>query len=166
MQGVGQALQGQQAGIQGVQAGLGGVGQATSAGQYGIQGLGAAGQAATTLGNVGQTQFQQQSGINQAMATAGMQQQALQQQALDRQYQDFLSSQNFDYRQLGFMSDMLRGLPLTQQTQTMYQNPSMVSQLAGLGTAGVGAYKLYNMKEGGRVPSGLDELALYNVMNG
>jgi hypothetical protein len=165
-QGYGQALQGQQAGVAGVQAGLAGVGQATGAGQYGIQGLGAAGQAATTLGNLGQTQFQQQSGINQAMASAGAQQQGLQQQALDRQYQDFMNAQNFDYRQLGFMSDMLRGLPLTQQTQTIYQNPSMTSQLAGLGTAGIGAYKLYNMKEGGQVRSGLDELALYNVMKG
>jgi len=166
MQGAETGMRGQQAGIQGVQAGLGGVGQATSAGQYGIQGLGAAGQAATTLGNVGQTQFQQQSGINQAMASAGAQQQGLQQQALDRQYQDFMNAQNFDYRQLGFMSDMLRGLPLTQQTQTMYQNPSITSQLAGLGTAGIGAYKLYNMKDGGKVKSGdgLDALGLYNAM--
>jgi hypothetical protein len=62
------------------------------------------------------------------------------------------------------MSDMVRGLPLSQSSSQMYQQPpSMVSQLAGLGTAAYGASKL--MAKGGSVndaqrPAGLAELAI------
>ena len=63
------------------------------------------------------------------------------------------------------MSDMIRGLPLTQQSQTMYQQPpSMISQAAGLGTAALGASKLF--AKGGSVsdrPAGLAELAIHNM---
>jgi len=66
---------------------------------------------------------------------------------------------------LGFMSDMLRGLPLTQQSQAMYAPPpSAVSQVAGLGTAALGASRLF--AKGGSVsgrPAGLAELAVYNM---
>jgi hypothetical protein len=50
---------------------------------------------------------------------------------------------------------MLRGLPMQQSTTQMYQAPpSQVSQLAGLGTAGLGAAALYNAAnkaEGGAI---------------
>ena len=159
-------IAGQQAGISGAQAGLQGVGQATGAGQYGIAGLGAAGQAAATLGQLGQTQYGQETGITEAMMRAGLQQQQLQQQGLDVAYQNYLANQQYPYQQLAFMQGMYTGLPLAQQTQSAYSNPSLTSQIAGLGTAGIGAYKLYNMKEGGRVRSGIDDLAMYNVMKG
>ena len=68
------------------------------------------------------------------------------------------------------MSDMLRGLPLTQQSSALYAAPpSTISQVAGLGTAALGASKLF--AKGGAVedvdyrdkPAGLAELAVYNM---
>jgi hypothetical protein len=177
----GTGLQGAQAGMQGAQTGLQGVGQATSAGQYGLAGLGQAGAAASTLGQLGQNQYQQQMGINAAQQQAGAQQQAQNQQYLSQNYQDFLNQQNYPYKQLSFMSDILRGMPLTQQSQSIYQAPpSAANQIMGYG---LGAYGLSNLfkgsKEGGTIKaykkggvvkndmgSGLAELALYQVMEG
>jgi hypothetical protein len=158
-------------GLQGLQAGQQGVQGAVGAGQYGLAGLGQAGASASTLGQLGQTQFGQEQAANQAMLAAGTQQQQLQQKALDIDYQKYQSQLNYPYQQLGFMSDLLRGLPLTQQSQSMYQNPSMVSQAAGLGTAGMGMYGMYNMMnkaEGGQIKGGdgLDALGMYNAMKG
>jgi hypothetical protein len=138
-------------GLQGLQAGQQGVQGAVGAGQYGLQGLGQAGASASTLGQLGQTQFGQEQAANQAMLSAGTQQQGLQQKGLDTAYQQYQAQLNYPYQQIGFMSDLLRGLPLTQQSTSMYQNPSMISQAAGLGTAGIGAYGMYNMatKAGG-----------------
>jgi len=158
-------------GLQGLQAGQQGVQGAVGAGQYGLAGLGQAGASASTLGQLGQTQFGQEQAANQAMLAAGTQQQALQQKALDVDYQKYQSQLNYPYQQLGFMSDLLRGLPLTQQSTSMYQNPSMVSQAAGLGTAGMGMYGMYNMMnkaEGGQIKGGdgLDALGMYNAMKG
>jgi hypothetical protein len=145
LQGIQTGLQGTAQGIQGAQAGLQGVGQAVGAGQYGISGLGAAGQAASTLGQLGQTQYAQETGITEAMAKAGAEQRALQQQALDVAYQDYLTQQQFPYQQLAFMQGMYSGLPLTQGTQSVYSAPpSMISQLGGAGLAGLG---LYNMMQ-------------------
>jgi len=134
-------LQGLQTGIQGAQAGMQGA-------ALGLQGIGAqqagyagANQAAANLGQLGQTQYGQQMGINQAQMQSGALQQALQQQGLDVAYQDFLKQQNYPYQQLGFMSDMLRGLPLSQSAQQIYSAPpSLGSQLGGLGMTGLGIY--------------------------
>lgn len=158
-------LRGLQAGYQGLGMGLQGVGQAVGAGQYGLAGLGAAGQAASTLGALGQTQFQQQSAINEAMARAGQQQQALQQRGLDVQYQQYLDSLNFPYKQIGFMSDILRGLPLSQGTSTLYQAPpNMLSQIGGAGLGLYGASRLF--KKGGKVKegSGLTDIQLHRLV--
>ncbi len=129
-------------GLQGLQAGYQGLG-------LGLQGLGAAGQAASTLGALGQTQFGQETSITDAIARAGALQQAQQQRLLDTQYQDFLESRNYPYKQLAFQSDMLRGLPLSQSSQSIYQAPpSMMSQVAGLGATGLGLYGLMKKKGG------------------
>ena len=135
-------------------------------GQYGaglgLQGLQTALTASNALGNLGNTQYNQNIGINQLQNQYGNQQQQQIQTGLNNQYQDYLNYQNYPYKQLGFMSDMLRGLPLTQQSSSIYQAaPSMVSQAAGLGTAALGVSKL--MASGGSVdsqPSGLLDLAL------
>jgi hypothetical protein len=59
---------------------------------------------------------------------------------------------------------MLRGLPLTQQSGTIYQTPpSMVQQAAGLGITGKA---LGVFAEGGSVndrPAGLADLAIYRM---
>jgi hypothetical protein len=131
----------------------------------GLQGLQTANQSAQNLANIGQTQYGQNLGLLDVQNRFGAQQQTQTQNVLNNQYQDYLNAQNYPYKQLGFMSDMLRGLPLTQQSQTMYQQPpSMVSQVAGLGTAALGASKLF--AKGGSVndrPAGLAELAVYNM---
>jgi hypothetical protein len=56
-------------------------------------------------------------------------------------YQDFLKQKNYPYQQLAFMSDMLRGLPLSQSAQQVYSAPpNMGSQLGGLGMSALGIY--------------------------
>jgi hypothetical protein len=88
--------------------------------------------------------------INQLQNQYGGQQQQLAQKSLDTGYQDFLNQQNYPYKQLGFMSDLMRGLPLGQQsTQQIYQPPP--STMATLGGLGMGAYGLSKMAEGGQV---------------
>jgi hypothetical protein len=125
----------------------------------GLQGMGQGLQAANTLGQLGQQQFGQQQAAMQARAGAGAQQQAREQQILSQDYQDFLTQRGYPQQQLSYMSDMLRGLPLSQSTQQMYQAPpSMLSQAAGLGLVGKG---LGVFAEGG--PVGLAELALMRM---
>ena len=144
-------MQGAQTGIAGLNAantaygtGISGVNAATGAGQYGLQGLGQAGQAASTLGALGQTQYQQEQGINQGMLNAGAQQQNLQQQGLNTAYGQYQQQLQYPYQQLGFMQGMYSGLPMASTATNMYQNPSSISQVAGLGTAGIAGLGLYN----------------------
>jgi len=135
-------MQAQQLGEQSRQFGAG----------LGIQGLSTALQAAGQLGSLGQTQFGQQKDVLGMQSAAGAEQQALRQQGLSQAYQDFMEQQNYPYRQLGFMSDMIRGLPLGQQSsqQVYAAQPPLMSQLAGLG---MGAYGLSRLakKDGGVV---------------
>jgi hypothetical protein len=148
--------------------------QAQQAQQFGstlgLQGSQAAIQGAQALGQLGQTQFGQQKDIINAQANMGAQQQALQQQKLQQQYQDFLTQKAYPQQNLAFMSDILRGAPLGQQTQQQYtaQQPSTLSQVGGLGLA---AYGLFGnpggaaKASGGMIeedsgPAGLAELAI------
>ena len=127
----------------------------------GLQGLQTALTGAGQMGQLGGQQFAQGMDINKLQQTYGTQQQQQQQTAMAQQYQDFLNQQNYPYKQLGFMSDMLRGLPLSQSSQQMYQQPpSALSQAAGLGLS---AYGMSRMADGGEVkqrPAGLAELAI------
>ena len=113
--------------------------------------------------------IQQGVAVNQLQNQYGGQMQQQAQRPLDMAYQDFQNQQNYPYKQLGFMSDMLRGLPLTQQSGTVYQTPpSMLSQVAGLGGAAVTGAKLFGAAGGAtgdleRRPAGLAELAIYNM---
>jgi hypothetical protein len=158
--GAGQALQAQQlnqaAQLQAQQQALAQRGQMA---QFGLQGAQAADQsrqfganlglqgiqqqmaAAGTLGQLGQTQFGQQQAANQAQMALGAQLQALEQQRLDQQYQDFLAAQRYPYAQLGFMSDILRGTPAQGAISSLYQAPpSAMGQLIGAGTGLAGIY--------------------------
>ena len=135
----------------------------------GLQGLQTANTAAQNLANIGQTQYGQNVGLLNLQNQLGGQQQQQTQNILNNQYQDFLNYQNYPYKQLGFMSDMLRGLPLTQQSSTVYQTPpSMLSQVAGLGGAALTGAKLFGAKGGATKdleerPAGLADLAVYNM---
>jgi len=113
-----------------------------------LQGLGLANQASANLGQLGQNQYGQQMGINQLQNQYGTAQQNLAQTGLNTAYQDFQNEKNYPYKQLGFMSDMVRGLPLGQQSTTqMYQGPPTALQTVG--ALGMGAYGLSKMASGG-----------------
>jgi hypothetical protein len=132
-----------------------------------LQGLGMANTAAGTLGQLGQNQYQQGMGINQLQNQYGAQQQTQDQNILSQQYQDFQNQVNYPYKQLGFMSDMLRGLPLSQGASTMYQAPpSMASQAVGLGMLGKGVGAFAAGGEIEETYAGLPAGALQRVMGG
>ncbi len=115
----------------------------------GLQGLQTALQGAGQLGALGGQQFQQGMDINKLQSAYGGQQQALRQQGLTQAYEDFQNEQNYPYKQLGFFSDLIRGLPLGQQTaKSMYEPAPNAAQQ--IGALGMGAYGLSKfMAEGG-----------------
>ena len=86
----------------------------------------------------------QQQNIIGMQSQLGGQEQALRQQGLTQAYSDFQNQQQQPYQQLGFFSDLIRGLPLGQQsTSRVYEAPpSLMGQLGGLG---MGAYGLSKM---------------------
>jgi hypothetical protein len=135
----------------------------------GLQGLQTAMTGAKSLADIGSTQYGQNVGLLNIQNQFGGQQQQQMQNQLNTEYQDFLNYQNYPYKQLGFMSDMIRGLPLTQQSSAMYaQPPSAVSQMVGLGGAALTGAKLFGAKGGAtgdleRRPAGLAELAIHNM---
>lgn len=107
-----------------------------------LQGLGVTLQGAGQLGQLGQMGFEQQLAALNAQRQAGADLSAQEQARLDAQYQDFIDQQNYPYKQLGFMSGILRGLP-TDQTQSVYARPpNTMGQLAntalGLGSLYLG----------------------------
>lgn len=142
----------QQVGLAGLQASEQSRQFGAGLGQQGIQQLlSAAGQ----MGQIGQTAFGQQAGALQAQQQAGAMQQAQEQQKRDLAYEEFMRQQLYPQSQLQFLSSLLRGSVVAPQ-QTMYsyqQQPSMISQLGGLGL-GLGALgKAFGSKEGGEIKS-------------
>lgn len=139
-------LQGIQTGLQGIQTGMQGVGQ-------GLQGVGAqqagyagAGQAASTLGSLAGQEFGTQKDIIGLQQQAGAQQQAQQQQIINQAIQDYANAQQYPMMQLGFMSNMLRGLPMqSTNTQQYVAAPNQLTQ--GLGAIGTGA-NIYSAFQG------------------
>jgi hypothetical protein len=77
----------------------------------------------------------------QQMSTLGGQQQAQRQKELDVPYQEFINQQNQPYKQLSYMSDLIRGTPLGMQSSNqVYQAPPSSLQnmtSLGLGAAGI-----------------------------
>jgi hypothetical protein len=145
LQGAETGIRGQQAGMQGTAQGIQAVNAATGAGQYGLSGASLAGQTAGTLGQLGQTQFGQEAAITDAQMRAGQLQQAEEQKGLDIQYQQYLDELNHPYKQTGFMSDLLRGLPLSQGTSAIYNaTPPAAQQFMGLGLGAAGLQKAFS----------------------
>lgn len=133
----------------------------------GMQGLQTALTGANTLGNLGAQQYSQNMGINQLQNQYGIQQQQQAQAGLTNAYQDFIAQQNYPYKQLGFMSDILRGVPTSNLGTNLYQAtsapaPSAINQLIGAGTA---AYGFSKMAKGGSVeePQGLASLVVNSI---
>ena len=83
-----------------------------------------------------------------AQGQAGREQQGLQQQIYDQRYGDFLRQRDYPKEQLGWLSNIVRGLPAgTETSEIAYaRQPSAAQQMGGLGIAGLGAY---NLMQGG-----------------
>ena len=79
----------------------------------------------------------------QALMGIGSQQRALEQASLDMGYEDFLRQEGYSKDQLGFFSNLLRGVPATpQQTvSTFQQQPGLFQQALGAGLSGLGLFK-------------------------
>ena len=111
----------------------------------GLQGLQAGMQGMSNLGAVGQNIYGQQANALGIQNAFGGQQQQQTQNVMNQQYQDFLNQENYPYKQLNFMSDIVRGTPTTTLGSSMYQQPpSLLNQVAGLGTAAAGLFGAYN----------------------
>jgi hypothetical protein len=132
----------------------------------GLQGLQTALTGANTLGQLGQQQYQQNMGINALQNQYGLQQQAQMQKDIDTKYGDYMAAQNYPYKNLSFMSDIIRGVPLTQTGSSIYQAPPSTAQnITALGLGAAGISKL--MANGGVAMSnggGLGALALNNLV--
>lgn len=115
----------------------------------GLRGMGQGIQAGQTLGQLGQAQQQTDIQRLAAQEAVGAQQRALEQQMLDQRYADFLRQRDYPMEQLGYYSNLLRGLPigLSSTQTTSAPPPSIASQVGGLGLAGLG---LYNLAGGGK----------------
>jgi hypothetical protein len=130
--------------------------------QMGLQGYAA-------LGSQGQNLYGQTTGNIGLQGQYGGQQQQQVQNLLNVGQQNYAAEQNYPYKQIGFMSDIVRGAPMSGLGSTMYQaQPSMLNQVAGLGTAGAGIYGAYNKATGSakggaikdKKPAGLQALML------
>jgi hypothetical protein len=146
--------------------------QARQAQQFGadlgLRGTTAGLQAAGAMGQLGAAQFGQEKDVLQGQLSAGAQQRELEQQRLGQAYQDFQTQRQYPYQQLSFMSDMLRGLPLSQYSQQMYSAPpSLGAQVAGAGIGLMGAKQagLFGAA-GGAVPGGLASVAANKLARG
>jgi hypothetical protein len=115
----------------------------------GLQGLQAGMQGMSNLGAVGQNIYGQQANALGIQNAFGGQQQQQTQNVLSQQYQDFLNQENAPYKNLNFMADMINRSPTTTLGSSMYQAaPSMLNQVAGLGTVGAGLFGAYNKAQG------------------
>lgn len=149
-------LQGIQTGLQGIQTGMQGIGQGIGAQQAGYAG---AGQAASTMGSLAGQEFGTQKDIIGMQQQAGAQQQQQQQQIVNQAIQDYANAQQYPMMQLGFMSNMLRGLPMqSTNTQQYAAAPNQLTQ--GIGALGAGAniYSAFQgnptrVAEGGQIKS-------------
>lgn len=118
----------------------------------GIQGMQLAGSAANTLGQLGGQQFQQGVDINKLQSAYGTQEQALKQAGLSQAYQDFQNQQAFPQQQLGYMANMINGLPIgTESSVYRTGTPGSPSDLQKLSALGMGLSSFF--AEGGSVDS-------------
>jgi len=114
----------------------------------GLAGLTAGLQGSQALGALGATEQATDIERLRAQAASAGESQALQQERLNQQYQQFMDQQNYQKSQLEYLSNILRGnAAALGTTQTMYAPaPSLASQLGGVGLAGLGLYNVMGRK--------------------
>jgi hypothetical protein len=78
-----------------------------------------------------------------ALSKLGEQQRSMRQAGRDLAYQDFLRQSQFPQTQLGFYSNILRGVPIqpNRAVSTYQQQPGLFQSLVGLGLGGLGMYR-------------------------
>jgi hypothetical protein len=119
--------------------------------QMGLQGYSA-------LGSQGQNLYGQNIENIGLQNQLGTQQQQQTQNLLNVGQQNYAAEQNDPYKKIGFMSDVVRGAPMSGLGSNVYQAPpSIVSQGLGLASTYFGATKKAG---GGTVRAGLADLAL------
>jgi hypothetical protein len=117
----------------------------------GLQGAQAGIAGANTLAGIGGQQLGAQQNILNAQNTIGAAQTQQQQDILNQSIQNYAMQQQYPQQQLAFMNAQIRGLPMQATTTQAYQAPpSSVSQVAGLGTAGIAGLGLYNAMNKGQ----------------
>jgi hypothetical protein len=133
--------------------------------QMGMQGFSA-------LGSQGQNLYGQTTGNLGIQNQMGTQQQQGLQNLLNVGQQNYTNEMNYPYKQIGFMSDIVRGAPMSGLGSTVYQpQPSTLNQVAGLGTAAAGLYGAYNKAPGSakggaiksKKPAGLAALLVHGM---
>lgn len=160
--GANQSLAAQQANQQAAQAAQQANEQSRQYGAgLGLQGNQQALTAAQQLAGLGATQFGQQQAVITGENAAGAQRQALEQQRISTDYQNFLQQQQYPYQQTAWMTELLKSAP-QQTTQSIYQAPpSTGAQLSGLASMYLGG-----AKSGYWANGGLTGLGLYNMSKG
>jgi len=104
-----------------------------------------ANQSAQTLANLGSAQQQSNTAMyGQQQATAA-QQQALQQEVMSQQYQDFLNQRDYYNQQLQQYSSLLQGVPVAANTNSTQSvpNPGIAQQIMGTGLGAASIYKTF-----------------------
>jgi hypothetical protein len=104
------------------------------------------GQLGSTMGALGTAQQAGQMDIYKAQGAYGDLQRNVQQNQLDSQYQDLMARLNQPLTNVETMSNLARGIPLTQTAATQTSTtppPSFASQLAGMGLTGLSLYNMF-----------------------
>lgn len=112
----------------------------------GLSALAASGAAADQLAGLGERERAADIQNAQMLESIGRAQQGEAQAGMDMGYQDFLRQQGYPQEQLGFYSDVLRGLPVanaSSQTTQNYQSYNPMQQLLGGGLSALSLYRAY-----------------------
>lgn len=109
-----------------------------------LAGYGQLGQLGQTMTNIGQMQQQSDLARLGFQQSTAAQEQALQQQYLDRAYQDFIAQRDYPYQQYQKYMNLLSAVPVAQASTTTQTAPSpgLAQQLVGGGLNALSTYKL------------------------
>lgn len=123
--------------------------QAQQAQQFGaglgLQGAQAGITGGTALANIGAGQLAAQQGILGLQNQYGTQQQQQAQNIINQAMQNYATAQQYPMTQLQQLKGLISGIPVSDITTTRQEaSPSAISQIAGLGTAGIAGLGLYN----------------------
>ena len=157
--------QGMNAASLGAQYGLAGQQEAERSRQfganYGLQGMQAGMQGYGALGSQGQNLYGQTTGNINLRNAMGTQQQQQGQNMIDVNQQNYAAEQNYPYKQVGFMSDIINRQPVSNLGSTITAPPpSLISQGLGAAAAYYGAKKAAGGAIRSKRGAGLVDLAL------